>query len=509
MTPEQKIIAAKLSDREWRLDNLYWIKNENGKEVRFKRNEAQMALWSNLHYRNLILKARQLGFSTFIAIVTLDQALFEPNTNAGIIDLTMDDAKKKLDKIRFAYEKLPKLIKSTVQLTTDNTETLKFSNGSRIEVGTSHRGDTLQVLHGSEFGKIAAKNPAKAIEIQTGAFGAVHQDGWIFIESTAEGHAGKFFEMVEHAGKMADAGAKLTPLDFKLHFFPWWQHPSYHIDPDGVIIEPDLVEYFADLKARHGIDLTERQRAWYAKQRHTIGFDLMLREYPSTRDEPFKASIEGAIFKQQMTKMREQRRITSVPYDPSLAVQTFWDIGHDDNTAIWFHQARGNQHFFIDYYENSGEGINHYARILAERREKHGYSYGTHYGPHDLDRGDFILPSETRKIDVARNVGLEFQIVDRIKNKWDAIEAARSMLSVSWIDEQKCARGIVCLDSYRKVWSEKHARYTDEPYHDWASDCADALMTGACGFVPAYIPAPRDAYGNGYGKSSSSSAWAA
>src|SRR5690554_5509356 len=90
-------------DREWRLDNLYFIQDEAGRKIRFQRNEAQRAFWGELWYLNVVLKARQLGFSTFIAIMILDACLFNSNTSAGIVDATIDDAKLKLDKIRFAY----------------------------------------------------------------------------------------------------------------------------------------------------------------------------------------------------------------------------------------------------------------------------------------------------------------------------------------------------------------------------------------------------------------------
>src|SRR5690606_30041851 len=98
---------ATLADKEWRLDNLYYIVDEKGHEIQFKRNEVQHRLWESLWYWNLVLKARQHGISTFIEILMLDDCMFSANTHCGLIDATLPDARKKLDKIKFAYDRLP------------------------------------------------------------------------------------------------------------------------------------------------------------------------------------------------------------------------------------------------------------------------------------------------------------------------------------------------------------------------------------------------------------------
>jgi hypothetical protein len=116
-----------------------------------------------------IAKARQLGFSTEICMLILDDCLFRKNTGAAIIDATIGDAKKKLAKIKFAYDRFPPVIRRTIRLPTDNTEELKFSNGSQISVGTGYRGDTLQILLVSEYGKISVDRLDVAKEIKNGA----------------------------------------------------------------------------------------------------------------------------------------------------------------------------------------------------------------------------------------------------------------------------------------------------------------------------------------------------
>lgn len=492
-----------LGDQTWRLNNLYHIKNDAGLKIKFEMNEAQAALWSNLWYLNTVLKARQLGFSTLIAILMLDTCLFNSDISCGIIDITLNDAKKKLEKIKFAYDNLPDWLKQERKLSKENTEEITWSNGSNIQVGTSHRGGTLQYLHVSEFGKIAAQFPEKAREIKTGAFGTVHKGQFIFVESTAEGTGGAFYDMVQDAEKLQQLGRKLSALDFRLHFFPWWRHPDYWLQAGTVVIDAEAEEYFNTLRVKYGIALTEERKAWYIAKRRQIGFDDMPREYPSYPEEAFKTSVEGAYFKRQMSKARELNRIGDVPYDASKPVNTFWDIGVGDSTCIWFHQSDGVRHRLIDYYENSGEGIAHYARVIKERADKNGYVYGKHLGPHDLDNREWTADAKSR-LEVAAGLGVKFTVVERVRVKADAIEAARNFLETTWIDEKKCARGIQCLDNYRKGWDEKRATWRDNPVHDWASHGADSLMTGACGFQPERLPKTEDRHRRHTGSSRSS-----
>lgn len=218
--------------------------------------------------------------------------------------------------------------------------------------------------------------------------------------------------------------------------------------------------------------------------------DQYLQEYECS----FEAAIQGAYFATQMRNARNEGRIGHVAFDPVRPVNTFWDIGKSDATAIWFHQNRGQMHHLIDYYENSGEGVEFYARILKEKQAERGWHYGKHYGPHDLDNSHWVLPGRETVREAARQLGIDFIVVPRIANKQDAIEAARNFISMCWIDQKHCAKGIEALDHYRKAWDEDRKTWKKQPEHDWASHGADALMTGACGFTPDWIPPPSDRY---------------
>jgi hypothetical protein len=318
----------------------------------------------------------------------------------------------------------------------------------------------VQILHLSEFGKISALAPDKAKEIKTGAFGTVHAGQAIHVESTAEGTGGEFYDLVQEADARQKEGHKLTPLDFKLHFFPWYRHQGYRL-PADTSLPTELIEYFAELKGKHAIELSAEQRAWYAAKRRQIGPDEMLREYPSLPDEAFYASLEGTYFKQQKSKARIEGRIGPVPYDENRKVNTFWDIGND-TTTIWFHQSDGVRHRLIDYYENAGEQIAHYCKVLQDKQLKRGFTYGRHFGPHDFGVTDWGGDGKTRR-DRAAALGIEIDIVPRVEDKEDAIEEARSFLNACWIDTKHCARGIQCLDNYRKEWDEVRAVWRSKP----------------------------------------------
>jgi len=190
----------RLADPFWRLNNLYKIKDKTGEVITLKVNWAQYALYESMHYLNCILKARQLGMTTIIQIFMLDRCLFNDNQNAGVVAHNKEDAEAFFaDKIKFAYDNLPEDLRKLRRADTNTTRALKFSNGSMIRVGTSMRSGTYQYIHISEFGKMCAKFPDKAAEVITGTLNTVAPGQMVFIESTAEGPFGEFYDMCREA----------------------------------------------------------------------------------------------------------------------------------------------------------------------------------------------------------------------------------------------------------------------------------------------------------------------
>lgn len=485
-----------LSDPMWRLcsGQLYKIKvkpktQEDGEEtearvIPFKPNRAQRKLLKKLHQRNIILKARQLGFTTFIAILFLDSALWALKSSpvtAAIVAQDREAAEEIFaDKVKFAYENLPPILLPCFPLKKDKADALEFvHNNSKIRVATSARSGTLTHLHISEFGKICAKFPDKAAEVVTGSIPAA-ESGLIFIESTAEGREGEFFNMCQRAQRIAGLGRRLTNKEFAFHFYPWWEDMQYRVDPELVSISPKEHEYFDEIETKMDTEIDIEQRAWWISVRDNVfsGQDeKMWQEYPSTPAEAFQKSSAGCFYTIQLTKMRKEGRITTVPYVPGYPVNTFWDIGSGDGTAIWFHQHIGQTHRFINFIEGWGEPYSHYVKEM----EKLGYVWGYHYLPHD---GNHVRQGEDASLtprEMLENLGLrKVEIVPRVSELQHGIQTTRDMFAQAWIDKDRCKEGIDHLDSYKKRFNTRTGTFTDDPVKDDGnSEAADAFRQWA------------------------------
>lgn len=382
-------LLACLKDPLWRIcsGQLYKItvKKDEGEGfvMPFRPNRAQRRFLAKLHTRNVILKARQLGFTTLMVILFLDHAIFNDNQRCGIIAHNLEDAGVIFrDKARFAYENLPDEVKALYPLKNANESELFFTNNSSIRVAVSMRSGTIHRLHISEMGKIAAKFPQKAHEIVTGSLPAVPETGIATIESTAEGQEGEFFEIADRAEKRSHNPAPLVAKEWRFHFYPWHDNPEYQTDPRGITISPERHEYFDAVEARMGVRIRLPQRAWYvATLEHEQNGDAekMWKEYPSTPDECWKRSTEGTFYAPQIARARADGRITKVPHVSNVPVNTFWDIGAGDGTGIWTHQHVALRHRFLSYIEGWAEGYGHYINQLRST----GWLFGVHYVPHD------------------------------------------------------------------------------------------------------------------------------
>lgn len=486
---EEDTFRKNLAEPIWRLSNLYWIltKGDDGQDsiVKFVPNETQLEIISRLWHRNIVLKARQLGVTTLICLIWLDHALFNANQRCGVIAQDKDAAEAIFkDKVKFAYERLPASLRLEMPLERDSATQLKFAhNNSSIRVATSLRSSTIHRLLVSEFGKICAKQPDKAKEIVTGSLQAVPKSGVCVIEATAEGQGGDFHSMTQVAEAAQQQGKKLTPKDYRFHFFPWFKAPEYTLDPNRVIVSDKDAKYFHELEADAAITLTAGQKAWYVATRKADFADdeqKMWQEYPSTPKEAFQVSTEGTYYAIQLAEVRKGGRITFVPHAPGTPVNTFWDIGHGDGTAIWLHQRVGNRDNFIKFIEGWGEP---YAYYVAEL-QKTGYVWGTHYLPHDgahVRQGQLVNLSPKQMLE---NLNLQnIQIVPVVSELQHGIQKTRDSFSSCWFDEQRCAEGITHLQMYRKRWNTTTGNWSQEPLKDVHTEGADAFRQFAQGFV--------------------------
>ncbi len=468
-------VREKFGDRMWRLNNLYTIVTDEGKAVPFRMNSAQERFYDELWYLNLILKSRQHGFTTFIDILGLDQALFCDNQRVGIIAQTMPDVGEIFErKVLFPYRHLPEGLKTARPADKSNSRKLAFPNESSIEVAYSLRSGTCQFLHVSEFGKICARFPNRAKEIVSGSLETVHAGSFVFIESTAEGSEGPFYEMSEAARRWSEEGRDLHQLAYKFHFYAWHQEQRNRLPVGSEVITKELAQYFHELKTKHGVVLDEGQQAWYAAKSRTLK-EMIFREHPSTPEEAFKAAVEGAYLAKQMAALRKGGQVTRVPYLPHLPVNTAWDIGLHDEMWIVFHQRQGLVNRVFDCMYGTGEGIEYYWAEIQKRN----YVVGTNYFPHDVAHKQ---PNDGRTLldQVSDYIPNVFKVT-RTPDKMAAINESRSFLPSCYLDEEKCAPLIKCLDNYKREWDEQLGCFKEKPLHNWASHGYDSMETLARG----------------------------
>lgn len=497
--PAIEELRAKLDDPYWRLTSgqLYKIISKgDGDEddlfIPFIPNKSQLELLKNLHHRSLILKARQLGFTTLIAILWLDTALFSKDPIRCAIVAQDREAAESIfaSKVKRAYDALPDVLKQAMPLSKNSASELVFAhNGSSIKVATSVRSGTIHRLHISEFGKICAKFPDKAAEVVTGSIPAVPTTGILVIESTAEGTDGEFFDITQRAIALAEQKRPLNQKEYRFHFFPWHADSRYRLNPADVLVSETDNEYFDEIEQAMQCSIDAAQRAWYIATRDS-DFEnrpeRMWQEYPSTPAEAFQKSTEGTYYAKQLTAARKGKRITNVPHMPGIPVNTFWDIGNSDGTAIWFHQRVGMRDHFIKFIEGWEEPYSHF---VAEM-QKTGWVWGRHYLPHD---GAHVRQGESENISpqqMLERLGLRnIEIVDRVTELQHGIQQTRDAFSNYWFDEAGCKEGLAHLQMYRKAWNARLQCWAERPQKDGHTEAADALRQHAQGYRQVSAPA--------------------
>jgi phage terminase large subunit len=254
-------------------------------------------------------------------------------------------------------------------------------------------------------------------------------DGWAIFNFTPRGknHAYDIYHMAKHN--------------------PDWFCQKLSIRETGVLTEEDM-------KKERDEGMSEQ---------------LIQQEYYCSFDQ----GVEGAFYAKLLDQAEFENRITNVPYDPAAAVDTYWDLGVSDATAILFVQNVGKEIHIIDMYHNEGEGINHYANILKQKADQRKWIYGNHYAPHDIQVRELGHGAQTRW-QSAKDLGIKFEIVPNIAII-EGIEMTRNLFPRLWIDANYCKYFLKCVSNYHKMYNEKYNVYSDKPVHDWSSHVADAF----------------------------------
>ena len=476
------------------------VRDETAKVIPFVPRKEQAEFYANKHNRNFILKARKLGMSTLLAIDNLDACIFSPGTHAAIVDRSETEACGKLDMARCAWENLAKHpdprvavigrhIREHLKLVGDSDREMSWNNGSKFEAGVSLRGGTPQRLHVSELGYIASHDRNRAQEIKAGSVNAVPASGEVTIETTHEG--GKVGISYEFARLAMDCTARgiASQLDWRFHFFPWFDHPSYRLDIANPRIEANTDDYFAKLEKEHGVSVSLARKAWYqAKQAEQR--EAMFREFPSTPDEAFRATVSGAIYPHMMT-LRASGRIKGFETDRTAPLFASWDIGVSDFTSIWLLQVSGRDLLWLNWHEGEGAGAGSYAEVIRAWESQLNKKIAFHFLPHDANTRE--RGTGKTYADHLKESGIPshtIRIVPRCPDVWQGVNALRDLLPRSWF-HARCdlARtsqtgseklsGVGCLEAYHVQPIGASGLVKEMPCHDETSHTADAARTFA------------------------------
>lgn len=294
-------------NKEWRMNNLYWITTKDGTRDVFNMNRAQKHFFDNYlnikspYYRHCILKSRQLGFTTFIDIFILDEILFNPNKEGMVIAHKVQDAKEIFDrKIDFAIKNFNKDLQgalfrlarnSAKKIQVQFTDVVGEGSTSNIAVDISGRSATLHYLHISEFAEMCIMFPQRANELEQATFPAVPFDGMIFIESTAKTMSGRFYEIFNAEWMKRDAiTPTLSRVKFLPHFYNWtWDDMEMKKISENIpttdmeVCEINWEEY----KQEH--NLNDKEITYYYMKYLQLGRNVhkLRQEYPTTAEEAF------------------------------------------------------------------------------------------------------------------------------------------------------------------------------------------------------------------------------
>jgi len=458
------ITEDNLQDRDWRLNNLYRISSKDGELIQFKLNKAQWIVHNSikLNPKAVVLKSRQHGISTYALINNLDRALFTSHKNLGLMSQGLSESGKLFTRIQLAIKHLPSYVLPYlgISVNAENTKEVKFSNGSTIYIATSFRSATLQGLHVSELGKIAAEAPQRVAELKSGTLQTINKRGETIIESTAMGD-NEFKVMWDNA---VSGKSHYAPI-----FLNWMIDPTCVDDKALGIIDEG---YFDKIN----YEFSYEQKAFYTNKKIELGAD-MFSEYPSTAEEAFSATSLGRYYETLLQKLRGNQITTHSLYDATQPLYCSADIGIRDESGYLFFQV-------------THEGINVLSLIYGSdmifrdfKVEMDAYIATTNRGRlHTL-----YLPHDARKRNVVTGktpahawmeLGYKVQVIRQTNSVAQDIKVVQSYLP--YVNFDMGGKNIPHLVDSLSAYSRKFVSgvWSDTPNHNvngHSSDIPDAF----------------------------------
>ena len=400
--------------------------------IPYKPRTLQAEMHNSLKRWNVLVMHRRFGKTVWAVNHLIRFALTceLPRPRVAFIAPTFTQAKRiAWDYVKFYAGVIPGVGFNETELRVD------FPNGARLTLLSAENPDALRgiYLDLAVFDEFGMQNPRVWGEVVRPALS--DREGAAVFLGTPAGH-NHFFDLLETAKQQTEEGSEQ------------WYWKVVKASESGLVKD------------------TELQAAQ----------DQMTPEqYEQEYECSFTAAIIGAYYAKLLTNADDDGRITQVPYDPAYPVHTAWDLGINDSTAIWFAQIfRGGAIHVIDYYENGGVGLQHYADVL----NKKDYNYGDHLAPHDIEVR--VLGSGKSRIETAFSLGIRFKVIPRMKVA-DGINAARMLIPKCYFDRDKCHEGLEMLRQYRQEYDERKKTFRDHPRHDFTSHSADAFRYLASG----------------------------
>jgi len=487
----------KLLDYKWRFTHLYWIKPaETEPEQLFCPRPEQWEILRLLYVerktRLAILKARQLGFSTLLALICLDWLLFRPGVNIAIVDKKASHAEKKLKKIHFAWQRLPQDMRDQYRIDENNKSVLEIrlkkpgDTRRRIEAGESARGDTMQLLWVSEWGPIQKEDPTRSDKIADGDVPSAEK-GVVVVETTWRGgKTGRLWEDVVDPGQKVKEKFR-TRRDWMILFYPWYLDKSLVFEGNVSQISDACYKYLKSVESKAKIRFTKGQALWYFKICWPKR-EKRYEEYPSLLEEIFMSPEPGAIFLEEMAAMIAEGRIRRVPIVKGFRVWACFDIGRSDAMPIVFVQVVNGEIRVVDYYCNDRESIPFYCDYLTAWKSLHKVQNLRVVLPHDGKNTD-VSVNYTRSQAFEKCGFPDAIVINRIPRLWDGIDYVRDTMPYIVFDSERCeteikiAEGkkfpslVDCMNQYRAIETKDGKNIAREPVHDRFSHGCSALRT--------------------------------
>ena len=447
-----------IDDKRWRIDNLYWIITKSGTKELFAMNRAQLHFFENyligdeIYHRHCVLKSRQLGFTTFIDLWILDEILFNTNREGLIIAHTQKDATEIFDrKIDFAIRNMCdeikqgafKLVKNSakkIQVVVDYGP--EEGSTSSINVSGSARSGTFYYVHISEFAKLCATYPRVAAEVETGTFPAVPFDGFIFIESTAEGMAGRFYEIFNEGWRNKD---KINPMKSRVMFMPHfynWQYDDSEMKKITETIptkEMDICEIdWEEYKQQHNltdVEITYYYMKWLQMggKNSTDAIHKLHQEFPTTPEEAFLSTGQTYFPTAQVFEMMQKAE-----------AGTRGELTANEKGDVTFQEFSGGD---LEIFEKPEQGQRYFIGGDTAEGLAHGDSQILYVLKHQTEECVAVYKSNVPPdefIHIAYNVGKYFN--------W-ALLAVESNKDGLWINDGLDKLGYVNL-YYRKSFDD-------------------------------------------------------